>query len=154
MSKVSSTPWGDYTGSTHTLGLLNPRSLQDKLKKAKKLLNSRAFKKKYKVDTLAFSGYSGAMIAIPLAHETGKDLVLVRKKGVDCASSYKVEGFSDVKNYIIVDDFVSSGETKDRIREGIRNFAPEAKYLGTLEVNYLNGDSDDDLEYQDKNEED
>jgi len=41
--------------------------------------------------------------------------------------------------YIIVDDFVCSGDTARRIHKGIKEFAPDAKCLGVLSVLELEG---------------
>ena len=101
-------------------------------------MRSKKFKKMYpEYDTLAFSGYSGALIAPMLALAVGKDMVLVRKKGDVRASSYDVEGYKNIKKYIIVDDFVCSGDTAKRIIKGVKDFAPDAKCLGVLSVQEL-----------------
>ena len=144
--KVSETPSSSYEASSHTRKFLVPSLLKKHVDKAVKLLRSKKFNKKYKFDTLAFSGYSGAMIAIPISQKIGKDLVLVRKTGEKRASSYDVEGFEGVKSYIIVDDFTCSGETVHRIQRGVKKFASDAKCLGVLCVQELAGDKDDDLE--------
>lgn len=137
-SRPSISSYGDYFGSYHTSKFLHPRSLEQFVKIALKVMRSKKFKKMYpEYDTLAFSGYSGALIAPILALAMGKDMALVRKKGDVRASSYDVEGYKNIKKYIIVDDFVCSGDTAARIIKGVKQFAPDAKCLGVLSVQEL-----------------
>jgi adenine/guanine phosphoribosyltransferase-like PRPP-binding protein len=127
-----------YIGSSHTTGFIHPYSLDKFVKNAIKIMKSKRFQKIYpEYDTLAFSGYSGALIAPILALALGKELVLVRKPTDVRASGYDVEGYEDVKKYIIVDDFVYTGETAERIYKSIKKFAPDAKCLGVLSVQKL-----------------
>lgn len=88
-------------------------------------------------DTIAFSGMSGAMIGPILAMRLGKEMVLVRKPKDDTHSSHKVEGYPDVTNYIIVDDFTCTGDTAERIQREMYKFAPNAKCLGVVPVQEL-----------------
>lgn len=70
---------------------------------------------------IAFTGLSGSIIAGPLATALEWHLYAVRKAGESRHSSQEVEG-PDVCNsvgYIIVDDFVGSGRTVQRIAEQI-----------------------------------
>jgi len=137
---TSKSLYQDYIGSSHISRFIHPASLETLTKNAVKVMRSKGFKKLYpEFDTIAFSGYSGALIAPMLALATGKEMVLVRKQGEVRASSYDVEGYRDVKKYIIVDDFVCSGDTARRIHKGIQTFAPDAKCLGVLSVQELVG---------------
>lgn len=91
-------------------------------------------------DAIAFSGCSGTMFGPMLALHLNKEMILVRKEQ-DCPSSHKkirklqglvnhsqrrVEGYTECKRYIIVDDQVSMGDTVKRMAKEIRAFAPEA----------------------------
>ena len=85
-------------------------------------------------DTFVFSGMSGALFTPRLAATLKKETVLVRKPNDMNARSnmrvnhspYDVEGFADVKRYIIVDDQVSMGNTARHIITHMKNFAPDA----------------------------
>lgn len=85
-------------------------------------------------DIFVFSGMSGALFAPRLAATLQKEMVLVRKPNDMNARSnmrvnhspYDVEGFADVKRYIIVDDQVSMGNTARHIITQMKNFAPDA----------------------------
>lgn len=137
-SRPSESTYSNYVGSSHTSQFLHPKSLEKLAKNALKFMRSKKFKKMYpEYDTLAFSGYSGALIGPILALAMGKDMVLVRKPSDVRTSSYNVEGYRDIKKYIIVDDFVCSGDTAKRIIKGVKLFAPDAKCLGVLSVQEL-----------------
>jgi orotate phosphoribosyltransferase-like protein len=71
-----------------------------------------------KFDAIAFRGLSGSLIAPVVALKLGKTLLAVRK-GEECHSSRQVEGDLGADRYIIIDDFVSSGETVNKIRKAI-----------------------------------
>jgi adenine/guanine phosphoribosyltransferase-like PRPP-binding protein len=115
---------------------LEPGQLGKCVSAASKVLER--YKDKY--DTLAFAGISGAIIAPPLALKMGKELIAVRKASDKCHSSYRVEGYDDVNNYIIVDDFIDTGATVRRIQEQIyHHFSEHAKCLGVLSVQDLAG---------------
>ena len=85
-------------------------------------------------DTFVFSGMSGALFTPRLAATLQKEMVLVRKPNDMNSRSnmrvnhspYDVEGFADVKRYIIVDDQVSMGDTARHIITQMKNFAPDA----------------------------
>jgi hypothetical protein len=63
---------------------------------------------------LSFTGVSGTLVAPPLALALNKGMIVVRKEGSH--SKQKVEGLmGDGLRYLIVDDFMESGETVERI---------------------------------------
>ena len=98
----------------------------------------------YEFDAIAFRGMSGALISPSLATHLDKSMIMVRKYGeIFSHSSREVEGDSAAKTYIIVDDFVSSGDTIKSIISEIKKFAPHARCLGILEVNYIMDPSDE-----------
>lgn len=68
--------------------------------------------KKLKFEAIAFRGFSGASIAFPVSFKTGIPLLMVRKGTTDSHGSM-VEGDDDIEvsRYLILDDFISSGET-------------------------------------------
>lgn len=98
-------------------------------------------------DTFAFSGNSGALVAPVMAHKLQKEMIMVRKPDVTCASSFPVEGFEDAQKYVIIDDMVASGSTTQRIVRGVQRFSPQARCVGLLLYNwqpllYLPGSSE------------
>lgn len=95
------------------------------------------FTKKYQFDAIAFRGMSGALLAPILALKTKKSLIMVRKpKGRDEASGdhswYRVEGDVEAKRYLILDDFMCSGNTVFTIIRDVSRFAPDARCIGAL----------------------
>lgn len=87
-------------------------------------------------EALAFSGISGAGIAFSLADALGLPIINVRK---DDSSHFVIEsvgtlrwleGAVDAKSYLIVDDFMSTGLTVERIVEKISDYNPEARCTG------------------------
>jgi len=68
---------------------------------------------------VAFRGISGALVAPIVAFKLGLNAIAVRKPGADCHNgithhSIALEG-SPVERYVIVDDFVNTGETIKKI---------------------------------------
>ena len=102
-------------------------------KRFKKLLKSENF------DAIAFSGSSGCALAFSIAATLTMPLIYVRKQGekshgsmVEC-NNYKKE----IKTYLIVDDFVDTGNTVEYIVERIKEFTSKqgafpAKPIGVL----------------------
>jgi len=97
--------------------------------------------KKYKFDTIAFCGMSGAAMAFLLSHRLGVHLICVRKPTDGShfhsywASSKKItlcEGNMSTEKYLIVDDFITTGGTVDRIVRTIRTEVPKAVCVGML----------------------
>jgi orotate phosphoribosyltransferase len=71
-------------------------------------------------DAIAFSGMSGALVAPSVAMSLRKPMILVRKQSDDChAGGGAVEGALDAETYIIIDDFISSGDTLKRIHASV-----------------------------------
>lgn len=77
---------------------------------------------KSKFDAIAFSGMSGALMAPIVAHELGKRVIAVRKPDEKPHSSHRTEGVHGDR-YIILDDFIFSGDTLKRIKESIEQEA-------------------------------
>jgi adenine/guanine phosphoribosyltransferase-like PRPP-binding protein len=68
-------------------------------------------------DTIVVQGVSGMSIGFPLALALGVDIVVVRKAGEDNHSSKKTAGvYLGGRRCLFVDDFVSGGTTKERVR--------------------------------------
>lgn len=120
--------------SSHLNAFLNPSTLRQKLVLAQQVLED------YEFDTFAFMGMSGAFVGPALAVAMDKQMILVRKPGDNSHTFHRVEGNKEAQRYIIVDDFTASGDTKRTIIQAVRNFAPDANYLGLLEVSCLYND--------------
>ncbi len=86
-------------------------------------------RQKHNADSLAFSGTSGSGIAYIASYALNMPLILVRKPAAQEPSHMFgfVEGNLDSKRYIIVDDFVSSGDTIARIICAIHSGIPNAR---------------------------
>jgi len=94
--------------------------------------------KRVKFDTIAFSGMSGALIAPMVAQVMKKELIMVRRnEGKDGSHSKRwVEGYDGVKDYVIIDDLIDSGDTCVGIIRGIQQFSPEAKCIAIYTYHY------------------
>ena len=132
------------------LDILRPDKLAERFERAKQAFRVNDFQ----FDTIAFSGCSGTMFGPMLALHLNKEMILVRKEQ-DCTSSDKklrklqglvnhsqrrVEGYTECKRYIIVDDQVSMGDTVKRMAKEIRAFAPDAQCMAVyqyFEANFL-----------------
>ena len=81
-------------------------------------------KKTLKFHAIAFRGTSGAAMAYPVSVAIGIPLICVRKASEN-SHGHALEGSDsiDVKKYIIIDDFISSGSTMNQIVEGIEKSA-------------------------------
>jgi hypothetical protein len=78
----------------------------------------------HKFDAIAFTGSSGAAAAFPLAMLFKIPMIYVRKDGENShGSPVECNARCHIKKYLIVDDFVSSGETVRRIVAKIRDRA-------------------------------
>ena len=90
------------------------------------------------IDSLAFTGYSGAAMAYWLAAQLDLNLVCVRKENENShyISNMKnyynkdertlVEGDVSGKNYLIIDDFITTGMTAEHVLR-------EIKHLNTID---------------------
>jgi adenine/guanine phosphoribosyltransferase-like PRPP-binding protein len=107
----------EYHGSSHIKQFINPKSLKKHIRNAVKAL--KEIDKVTPFDTIAFCGVSGCLIGPLLATSLKKEMIVVRKPRDDRHSSYEVEGNADVKNYIIVDDLISSGDTMSHVKSSI-----------------------------------
>lgn len=87
-----------------------------------------------KFDTIVFRGMSGTLIAPSVADILGKNMVVVRKSD-GSHSSYVIEGFMDLKNYVIIDDLIFSGSTVRTILESIHTWNPKCETINPPEYN-------------------
>lgn len=89
-----------------------------------------------KFNSIAVTGISGLLLGPILAAQLNKKILVVRKDTKTTNSDKIVEGRS-VKNdrYIIIDDFIQSGSTINRIIKEIHIFNPTAKCVGIFLYN-------------------
>lgn len=103
----------------------------------KTVTTARKLQAKYKFDTIAFCGISGAAIAFLLSHRLKLPLLCVRKRNE--TSHYReqrrytlLEGNIDCDKYLIVDDFIATGDTVNHIINSISKELPRAKCVSML----------------------
>jgi len=73
----------------------------------------------HSIGALAFRGQSGAAIAYALKYEMGIPVICVRKNSHDTHGFNVEHPGHDIKNYLIVDDFISSGATVRAIMKAL-----------------------------------
>lgn len=74
-------------------------------------------------DALAFTGTSGSAVAYPISAQLKIPLICVRKTEDNNHYFQAIEGCVGAKRYLIIDDFIESGETVRRIIRTIREDA-------------------------------
>ena len=93
-------------------------------------------REKHPYDAIAFTGNSGAAMAHILSYRMGVPLICVRKENENShyvkENRRYLEGFLGAKNYLIVDDFISSGDTVARIIKVIAEKMRDAKCAAIL----------------------
>lgn len=102
---------------------------------AARRIRTLAKKHRMQFDAVVFTGYSGALVGPLVAAQMGKDPIFVRKEKESNHSSWTVEGSIDVRRYVIVDDFVSSGRTIERVLAQMREHRHGAECVGILQYN-------------------
>lgn len=83
-------------------------------------------------EAFAYRGQSGALVAPILSVMLNKYLLCVRKPGEDSHSTREVEGLQTACNYVIVDDFVSSGDTAIKIQQAVYRMNPGSICVGLI----------------------
>lgn len=71
----------------------------------------RRLKKLLGFEQIVCTGISGQSIAWPVGYVTEIPVAVVRRKGEKGHHGYSVENFTRNQKYIILDDFISSGDT-------------------------------------------
>lgn len=87
-----------------------------------------------KFDTIAVQGVSGMSLGFPLALALDVDIVVVRKPGEECHDKPGLIGDVEGKRCLFVDDFVSGGSTRSRVRHAVE------KGCGQLVAEYTSRD--------------
>jgi orotate phosphoribosyltransferase len=90
-------------------------------------------------DTLVGTGFSGGIVIPALALAMGKKFVLIRKE-TDDSHHGKGRLLGELGNkWIFVDDFVSSGRTRQRVIDKVEEVDGDTEYVGQyMYVNYSN----------------
>ena len=89
-------------------------------------------------DAIAIRGMSGALVGSIIAARLNKPLIVVRKQDGN-HSGRRVEGIKNAKDYIILDDLISTGDTADIIKDEVKNFNG-AKLVGIVLYNGWSGE--------------
>ncbi|CAB4196676.1 Phosphoribosyltransferase domain [uncultured Caudovirales phage] len=87
---------------------------------------ARMMRRAYKFDTIVFTGMSGAAVAFPLSLALNTSLVCIRKVNDNSHYPFSFEGNANVKDYIIVDDFISIGTTIRNVLSKMAKAKPKA----------------------------
>ncbi len=77
--------------------------------------NIKKLQKKLKFQAIAFRGSSGAAVAYPVSMLTGIHLIHVRKSREKSHGTRVEGGQSNIKRYLILDDFIDEGGTVNAI---------------------------------------
>lgn len=80
-------------------------------------------------DTIVATGVSGLIAAPVLAHVMDKHLLVVRKKGDGSHSSHRLEGRYGSRA-LLVDDFMDTGATVDRVLDALFHGPVGLKFAG------------------------
>jgi orotate phosphoribosyltransferase len=90
-------------------------------------------------DTLVGTGFSGGIVIPALALAMGKKFVLIRKE-TDDSHHGKGRLLGELgQKWIFVDDFVSSGRTRQRVIDKVEEVDGDTEYVGQyMYVNYSN----------------
>ena len=110
--------------------IYDPATLAKIVNRLARKINS--LQKKQRIDAIAFSGTSGAAVAYPLSYKLRIPLICVRSPVISSHSCCDCEGVVGVKNYVIVDDFIDSGETVDRIKKSVLGINEKANLVAIL----------------------
>jgi orotate phosphoribosyltransferase len=91
--------------------VLRPKGLQETAREIVKMIKES----KIQFDSIAFTGMSGTLVAPTVALRLRKNPVVIRKTTESTHSSCLIEAMAEIGDYIIIDDFRSSGRTLTRI---------------------------------------
>lgn len=108
--------------------VFNPTNYKKIIRKACKELTP--FKDKF--NCVAFRGMSGALLGPHIANRLGKYMIIARKttdRSHSCLSLEGVSVYESIK-YIIVDDFIYTGNTISKIQKEIGKVYHDAEMVG------------------------
>jgi adenine/guanine phosphoribosyltransferase-like PRPP-binding protein len=116
--------------SNYLFDVLNGKQLQRRVRLTADLIRDRVGLDTFR--NIAFRGISGALVAPALAVLLEKNLLVVRKPNESAHTRSLVEGNKSHAPYIIVDDFISSGDTIRHIVEAVKAFDDSAKLVAIV----------------------
>ena len=111
----------------HLTTMLNPARAKYTAKQVVKMIKARGLQ----FDAIACRGVSSLLISPIVAMRLNKSLIVVRK-GEKTHSAYKVEGDHGAKRYLIIDDFIDSGDTIREIAKDIFDVNKDAQCVGFI----------------------
>lgn len=89
----------------HTIPVILKQTVKETITALRRLKRVLSF------EQIVCTGISGQSIAWPVGYITGIPVAVVRRKGERGHHGYDVEHFDSTKKYIILDDFISEGNT-------------------------------------------
>jgi orotate phosphoribosyltransferase len=89
----------------------------------------RSFRLRF--DTIVCRGTSGLLVAPIVAQKMHKELIVVRKSDGN-HSGKLLEGFKKARNFIIIDDFICTGNTVNAMLEAMHQNQPMAKCVAIV----------------------
>jgi len=117
--------YGKYTHGGYLAKALERDQIDEAVDDCVRELKGKRF------DTLVFRGVSGMLVGPIVAHLMHKEVIVIRKQTQDYSHSARsAEGHVAAKRYIILDDFISSGNTCRTIIKEVHGFAPDAQLAG------------------------
>lgn len=115
-------------------GYLSPVFNRKEVKKTIK--RCRQALKTIDYDAIVVTGVSGLSVGATIAYLTGKQLIVVRKEDEQSHACFRVEGLpvTDFK-YVILDDFICSGDTVIKIAQKMKECVKysKAEFVGLIQ---------------------
>lgn len=109
--------WEKYTHGGYLAKALERDQIDEAVDDCEKVLKTKRF------DTIVFRGVSGMLVGPIVAHRLRKEVIVVRKSTTDYTHSHReAEGHVGAKRYIVLDDFISSGQTVKTIIKAVEDF--------------------------------
>ena len=87
------------------------------------------------VDHIIGTGVSGTLLLVPVSIETGIPYLVARKNCFGSHSPRRIEGLTAgniVGRYVIIDDFISTGNTIDSVKQEVASQCSSAKCAGII----------------------
>jgi adenine/guanine phosphoribosyltransferase-like PRPP-binding protein len=103
--------------SDYLHAVFRPENFDGTVKRA--ITHATRLVENYKVEAIAFSGVSGASLGYILGYTLGVPLMCIRKPRERAHYYGTLEGCTSARRYMIVDDFIATGDTVRNIMETI-----------------------------------